>query len=249
MHAERAGWSNDQVARALGSRSDSLPRVDLLSEAERCPSCDGDVSILKSRTRVVVSFEQGTFEAKEVLKQCKAEAACPSMGSEALRRLVPPRQRYTYDLIVHVGLQRYLGARQRDEIRAELREKPGIKLSAGTVSNLCDRFLLELERLHLHRAPALRDAMEGGYPMHLDATCERGRGGLFVALDGWRGWVLGATRIPSEAQDHLQPLIDKTVALFGDPLAVVRDLGDGIEAAVRALRKRGIPDLACHYHS
>ncbi len=206
------------------------------------------MDILKSRTRLVFSFEQGAFEAKEVLKKCKAEAACPTIGSEALRRLVPPRQRYAYDLIVRVGLQRYLGARQRDEIRADLREKPGIRLSAGTVSNLCDRFLLELERLHLHRAPALREAMEGGYPMHLDATCEGGRGGLFVVMDGWRGWVLGATRIPGEREEDLRPLVDKTAALFGDPLATVRDLGDGVEAAVRALRERGVPDLACHYH-
>ena len=248
MHAERAGWSSDQVARAVGSGSGSLPRVDFVSEAERCLSCDGDVGTLKSRTRIVLCFEQGAFEAKEVLKQCKAGAACPTIRSEALRRLVPPRQRYAYDLIVRVGLQRYLGARQRDEIRATLRETRGIKLSAGTVSNLCDRFLLMLERLHLHRAPALRDAMEGGYPMHLDATCEGGRGGLFVVMDGWRGWVLGATRIPGEREEELRPLVDKTAAIFGEPLATVRDLGDGVEAAVRALRERGVPDLACHYH-
>ncbi|MBM4320745.1 MAG: DUF2924 domain-containing protein, partial [Deltaproteobacteria bacterium] len=96
--------------------------------------------------------------------------------------------------------------------------------------------------------PALRAAMEGGYPLHLDATCERGRGGLFVALDGWRGWVLCAGRIPTEHQDHLWPVVEKTVALFGDPLAIVRDMGDGVGAAVEPLRLRGIPDLVCHYH-
>jgi len=64
--------------------------------------------------------------------------------------------------IVHVGLARYLGGRQREEIRAELRERHGIGLSNGTVSNLCDRFLVGLERLHVHRTPALRAAMDGG---------------------------------------------------------------------------------------
>ena len=196
----------------------------------------------------MVTLAQGAFEVREILKGCDGGGGCPAVGSEELRRLVPPRQRYGYDLIVHVGLARYLRGRQREEIRTELRRLHDIDLSDGTVSNLCDRFLLRLERLHLHRAPALRAAMDGGYPLHLDATCEHGRGGLFVALDGWRGWVLGATRIPTEHQDHLQPLVNQVVALFGDPVAVVRDLGEAIGAAVEPLRQRNVPDLACHYH-
>ena len=226
-----------------------MPRIDFGAEPELCPACDQDLSVYKSRTRIVVTRAQGQFEARELLERCDGGAGCPVVRSEKLRRLVPPRQRYGYDLIVYVGLARYLGGRQRKEIRTELRDLHGIDLSDGTISNLCDRFLLQLERLHLHRAPALRAAMEeGGYPLHLDATCEHGRGGLFVALDGWRGWVLGAVRIPTEHQDHLQPLIDQVVARFGDPVAVVRDLGEGIGAAVEPLRQRGIPDLACHYH-
>jgi len=162
--------------------------------------------------------------------------------------LVPARQRYGYDLIVHVGLARYIGGRQRKEIRAELRDAHGVELAGGSVSNLCDRFLAALERLHLHRAPELRAAMEGGYPLHLDATCEKGRGGLFVALDGWRGWVLGSKRIATEHQDHLLPLVEQTAALFGDPVAVVRDMGQAVGASVESLRQRAVPDLVCHYH-
>jgi len=234
--------------RAATHPGNSLPRIAFAAEHDLCPACDHDLSVYKSRTRIVVTLAEGLFEARELLMRCDGSAGCPVVGSENLHRLVPPRQRYGYDLIVNVGLARYLGGQQREEIRAELRARHGIDLSDGTVSNLCDRFLLRLEHLHLHRAPALRAAMDGGYPLHLDATCEHGRGGLFVALDGWRGWVLGATRIPTEHQDHLQPLVDQVVATFGDPVAVVRDLGDAIGAAVEPLRQRGVPDLACHYH-
>ena len=38
------------------------------------------------------------------------------------------------------------------------------------------------------------------------------------------------------------------MAWFGDPVAVVRDLGEAGGKAVGALRARGIPDLYCHYH-
>ena len=72
----------------------------------------------------------------------------------------------------------------------ELLCEHAIDLSPGSVSNLCDRFLRYLEALHVTRVPALRVAMEEGYPLHLDATCEHGKGGLLVCMDGWRGWVL-----------------------------------------------------------
>lgn len=225
-----------------------MPCVDFVAEAEHCPACGGGLRVHKSRRRTVVTVAAGTVEAREVLKRCIHEGCEHGIGSEALAGLVKARQRYGYDIIVHVALRRYLAGKQRDEIRTELRHSVGIELSTGTVSHLCDRFLMALESLHLLRAPYLRAAMQGGYPLHLDATCDRGKGGLFVCLDGWRGWVLMATRIDSEREEHLRPLIDKTVGLFGAPVAMVRDLGEGGAGAVAHLREGGLVDLVCHYH-
>ena len=168
-------------------------------------------------------------------------------GSRALTRVVKTRQRYGYDLIVQVGVARYLNGQQREEIRAELERERGIELSAGTVSALCDRFLLYFAALHEQRAGALRAAM-GEYPLHLDATCESGKGGLFICMNGWRQWVLVAGRITSENVDHLEPLVRKTVRLFGDPVATGRDMGEAGAGAVKFLGERGIPDFICHYH-
>jgi hypothetical protein len=164
-----------------------------------------------------------------------------------LIKLVRPGQKYGYDLIVHVGLLRYLSGLQREEIRDVLRNERGIELSAGSVSALCDRFLIYFEALHIAHAPFLREAL-GEYPLHLDATCERGKGGLFVCIDGWKGWVLWAARIHSESANNLTPVIEKTVHLFGQPIATVRDMGTGVARSVESLRMAGIPDLICHYH-
>ncbi len=206
------------------------------------------MQIQKSKRRTIITFQAGIFTAKEVRKQCMRNATHPVMGSEELSRLVKPHQRYAYDLVVHVGLARYLRGKQREEIRAELYQERGVRLSEGSVSNLCDRFLGYFEALHLARVPGLRGAMQPGYPLHLDATCEHGKGGLFVCMDGWRGWVLMAARIPSEHEDYLRPWVEKTVALFGAPIATVRDMGEGVGKAVAALRARGVPDFICHYH-
>ena len=247
MHASRAGWTAAEISRAVARTSAPLPRIDFSTDAERCPSCGGALRVQKTTSRTVATIEHGVFEAREIHKRC-GRRQCPPTRPVVLDKLVRRGRRHGYDVIVRVGLLRYLAGRQRDEIRSVLLDEHGIELSAGTVSALCDRFLSLLERLHVHRAPQLRDVLRDGYPLHIDATCDRGKGGLFVCMDGWRGWVLWAGRVPTEHADHLRPLVDRTVQLFGRPNAVVRDMGEGGAGAVDALRRSGVSDLVCHYH-
>jgi hypothetical protein len=226
--------------------------VDFVAEAEWCIVCDSALRNLKSyfRLRPVMSCEAGPLIPRVVLKRCKKDKNHPVAHSEALARIVRPRQRYAYDLVVQVGLARYHRNKRRDEICAELYEQCRVKLSEASVSNVCDRFLHYVEALHLARAPCLRAAIQndGGYPLHLDGTSDRGKGGLAVCMDGFRDWVLVAGKIPSEHEDHLRPLVDKTVALFGDPVATMRDLMKAGPNVFAAIRERGKPDLVCQYH-
>ncbi|MFH1468280.1 MAG: hypothetical protein ABIO70_28085 [Pseudomonadota bacterium] len=250
--AERAGWSPQEVERALSAPGRPLPRLDFVPAITSCPICDNPLFVHKTHIRTVTTLSLGTFEAREFQLRCdRNEPArregCPTVNSEELARLVPPGQGFGYDLMVHAGLSRYLEGKQRKEIWLDLRRR-GIKLAEGSVTNLCDRFISHLEALHLLRAPYLRAAMSRGWALHLDATCHAGKGGLFVCMDGISGWVLQAARIDSESEEALTPTVERTVALFGDPIATVRDLGKGMAGAVSGLRERGIPDLACHYH-
>ena len=234
--------------RATAQPDAPLPCIDFIAEAEHCPVCAGAVWVQKSKQRLVVTAEAGAFLAREVRKRCATDKTHPVMVSDRLSRLAPPRQSYGYDLIVQVGLARYLRNLQRQEIRAELLGGQGIVLSEGSISQLCDRFLTLLQRLHEQRIPALRAAMSAGYPLHIDATSEHGKGGLFICLDGWRGWVLNAAKIQSENSDELRPCVETTLEHFGDPVAVVRDLSSAEAGAVEGLRNKGIVDLVCHYH-
>lgn len=234
------------MARACATPEGRYPVVEFVAEAETCPHCSRRLQIQKTRRRTVLTLAGGAFVAKEVIKAC---GACAEVfTSAALAHLVPPRKRYGYDLIVYVGLARYLRGKQREEIGAELLEHFALTISTASLSNLCDRFLDHLDALHRARAPALRAALGGGYPLHFDATCEAGKGGVMVCLDGWRGWVLLAGRIPSEHEQHLRPLIERTVALFGDPVATMCDCASAGANAIEGLRGRGVPDLICHYH-
>ena len=234
------------MVRAVAGEKRALPTIDFVAEAEHCPVCGGGLQVQKSSKRQIISLAHGPMECREIRKQCAANS-CRPLHSSTLARLVKPGQKYGYDLVVQVGLLRYLSGLQREEIRDSLRNEHGIELSAGSVSALCDRFLIYFEALHVARAPVLREAL-GEYPLHLDGTNDRGRGGLFVCIDGWRNWVLWAARVPSESVENLTPVVERTVHLFGLPVATVRDMGAGVAGAVESLRKAGIPDLVCHYH-
>lgn len=229
----------------------------VLPENESCPRCAGPTFVLKSTPRNVITLAHGPFAAREVLRACKADCREPSgqrtvRRSESLARLAPPGGVYGYDLEVRVGLERFVKHRQREEVRGDLLRE-GAALSTGQESRLVARFIEHLQALHRKRAPQLAEAMrqDGGYPMHIDATGEDGRGTSLVVYNAWRGWVLGAWKVSTERAELVLPRLRETVDAFGPPCAIMRDLGRAmIEAAQTLVRERKlrVPILGCHAH-
>jgi hypothetical protein len=213
--------------------------------------------IQKSYTHRIATLQHGSFFAHETVRVCVARCRSPSGAlvtrhSEVLPRWVKPGCVNGYDIEVHVGIQRFVRHRQREEIREELKNRYGFSPSTGEVSALEARFLKHLEALHRQRAPAFRAALarDGGYPLHIDATGEDGRGTLFVTYAGWRGWVLGSRKLSTERADLILPHL-REVLIFGIPCAVLRDLGRAvIQAAQDFVAEIGldIPIISCHQH-
>ncbi len=204
------------------------------------------------------TLAHGAFRARETVHVCAGRCHYPdgtlvTQRAERLQQLLIPLRTMGYDLLVHVGLERFLHHRQREEIQRALLAEHGLSISTGTISDLVRLFGEYLKNLHEDRAGDLRQALEsdGGYPLHIDATGENGRGTLFVAYAGWRRWVLGAWKIPTERADAILPKLHETVDLFGPPCAIVRDLGKAMINATKGLvvkLKRSIPILSCHEH-
>jgi hypothetical protein len=204
------------------------------------------------------SLAYGQFEVWETVHECAAGCRHPS-GARVTRRarslaehLLPGRV-VSYDVMVFVGLERYLHHRQREEIRTALAVEHALSLSTGEISTLARLFLQALEALHEARTAELRAALaaDGGWPLHIDATGEKGRGTLFVALAGWRGWVLGAWKLPTERADAVVPCLREVAERFGVPCAIMRDLGRAMTRATRELlaeQEWTIPVLGCHLH-
>lgn len=214
--------------------------------------------VQKSTSRSGQTMAHGAFAARETVHVCAAGCHWPS-GARVMRHAVclsaalMPGSNFGYDVMVWVGRMRWLQRMQREEIRAALRDQHGISVSAGEVSELGRRFARYLSRLHRDRAPALAATLtgDGGYPMHIDATGEAGRGTLLVVIAGWRGWVLGAWKISTERADLVLPCLREVVGLFGPPCAAMRDLGKAMTPALDELcaeMDRTFPVLACHQH-
>ncbi len=66
-------------------------------------------------------------------------------------------------------------------------------------------------------------------------------------LDGITEIVLDNTKVPSENADDLIPFLQNIKVTYGNPVAVVSDMGKGILAAIRDVFKN-VPLFICHYH-
>jgi hypothetical protein len=250
IHSVQEGYQNE-------IRNLTGVMVTVEERGKDCSVCHGPTRVLKTVPRSGVTLRHGSFHTRETVRVCIS--GCTKQGSlvtqhsAMLAELFPPKSTVGYDVMVHVGLERFIHHRQREEIRENLEREHGIRLSTGEISTLGTRFLVYLEALHEAAAPALNDAMatDGGWPLHADATGECGRGTLLLAYSGWRKWVLGSWKIPSENADAIFPRLQETVTRFGPPCAIMRDLGHAMEDATERLAKTlhdPIPILACHQH-
>jgi hypothetical protein len=231
--------------------------ITVTEAAGSCAVCGMRMKAQKTVQHSGLTLAHGSFRSRETVyvcpSGCKQGGHLVTARSSRLAQILLPRSTVGYDVMVQVGMERFVHCRQRGEIRTDLQTQHGITLSTGEISGLGRRFLLYLETLHWKSAPALRAALhsDGGWPLHIDATGEDGRGTMVAAFAGWRDWVLNAWKAPTERAEFILPGIQRAAAAFGPPCAIMRDLGRAMtEAAdefVQSLEKP-IPILACHLH-
>ncbi len=165
--------------------------------------------VQKTTPRAGRTLVHGPFDARETVHVCAAGCRWPSGArvtrrATCLREALVPLANVGYDVLVFAGLQRFLHQQRREDIQAALLER-GVPISEREVSVLSGRFLKYVARLHLARCAEIKTALEqdGGWPLHVDATGEAGRGTLLLAMAGWRQWVLGAWKISTERAEPI----------------------------------------------
>jgi ribosomal protein S20 len=223
-----------------------VPEISFRPETESCPRCGNAMNVLKTAKRNVITMGIGKFVAREThlsCPRCRKTSRC-----EDLRRLVPFKGKFGYDVLVHVGKSLYLRSLNEKTVAGELKSA-AIDISESEIRYLGRKFVAYLGICHNQSQLKIRLAMarKGGYILHIDGTCEGGSPHLFTGMDEISGIVLSSVRINSEKKELIVPFLRNLQAKYGTPLAVVSDMGKGLLAALEAVFPR-IPILICHFH-
>jgi len=224
--------------------------------ADTCPCCGRHMERKSSGEREIVTLSSGTATIVEeyyVCPRCKdAETGRRVINhSEFLRGILPPNSKYGYDVEIEAGYLQYADNRQTEEMEGIFERDHGLSVPRSQIHELGIRFLKHMAANHFLSAPSLRELFERGCVYHMDATCEAGRGMELSVKEGWTGIVLGVWKIPTENEEIIRKHLKSVVELFGEPVAFVSDLGNGVMAAIagviRELRLRS-RQLICHTH-
>jgi len=201
--------------------------------------------VLKSREKNVITLDIGAFCAKETILQGRDGTV---YHSRQLRTLTPYRATFGYDVLVHVGHALFVRCHSEQQIIEDLARK-NVLISQREIGFLGKKFIAYLAIAHQQSRQRLKQvmALQGGYILHLDGTCEGDSPHLFTGIDGIAQIVLDNIKLPSEKAELLIPFFRQIKQQYGDPVALVHDMGPGILSAVRAVFK-DIPDFICHFH-
>lgn len=196
-----------------------------------CPSCLKTLKVRKSRKKTVYTLHLGGFVSNETITECQ-NPNCPDTqqyGSKELESLVPFRCKFGYDVIVYIGYAMFLRHRQGEEIMQELADK-NIPISVNEVYYLAKNFIIYLAALHNMSNGKICDIIHknGGYILHLDAFGDKGSQRIITGLDSISDIVLDNEKIASEKSDYIIPFLERIKKQYGNPLAVVQDMGKGI---------------------
>lgn len=220
-----------------------MPTLHFFPQEDFCPV---NKTVLKTREKKVVTMDIGAFRAKETVMQSQEDRKIYTC--QTLKALVPHRCTFGYDVIVYVGYALFVHCRSEKDIVKELVAK-NIPISDREVSFLGKKFVTYLAVAHRESRQQIREAMKqrGGYILHVDGTCEADSPHLFSGLDGLAELVLDNVKIPSERAELLIPFFEQIKEQYGDPIALVHDMGKGILSAIARVFPDK-PDFICHFH-
>ena len=212
-----------------------------------CPICHKTLKVLKTHPgRKVATLAIGNFIGHETVYYCQG---CGHVfHSNELRTLIPENCNFGYDIIVFIGKSLFLQSRNYQEIRLELQQR-NVWISESEIAFLAKKFVLYLGLIHRTSQNELGKHMHmnGGYILHLDGTCDGESPHLISVLDGITRIVLDNIKLPSENSEELIPFLERIKRAYGVPLAIVSDMGKGIELAIREVFKN-VPAFICHFH-
>lgn len=188
----------------------------------------------------------GDYHAHETLLKC--DGCHKIYDSKELKQIVPSHCKFGFDIIVYVGNALYKQHRNDIDIHKTLINK-NINISLSEISMLGKKFIIYLAIAHHESRDKIKNLMQskGGYILHLDGTCEGNSLHLMSTIDEISNIVLNNRKIPTENSEYIIPMLEQIKQNYGDPVALVHDMGGAILNAVAKVFPDS-KDYICHYH-
>jgi hypothetical protein len=180
---------------------------------------------------------------------CPQHRHIGSFKSSELPMIVPADSNFAFSVLVEVGKLRFNENRQVAEIQLILLQKHAITISTSEVEVLINNFLFYLTVVHQQNNELIKQYIEkqGGYILHLDATCQADSPKLVSSIDPISGFVLYSAKLKSENKEDLIGFLEEIKIRLGIPLAVVSDMAKAIKSAVKSVFGN-IAHYICHFH-
>jgi len=238
-----------QIQNRPGDLFEQIPVLPFRAEQKRCPIDGCRLQVLKSQKRTIKALGIGTFQAHHTLLFCRRHPELGVFRSKALDELVAPNSNVAYTVLVEIGRLRFLEKRQIKEIQAILLQQHSVALSKSETALLVDKFVFYLALVHQESTPLIQARIntQGGYILHVDATCEADSPKLVSGLDSISGFVLCSAKLTSENKEEVARFLGTVREGFGTPHAVVSDMSKGISSAIEQVFG-DVPHYICQFH-
>lgn len=226
-----------------------MPSLLFKPEQQVCPIEGERLQVLKTQNRIVKAIGIGTIRAHHTLLYCKRHPEAGLWRSKELDELVAPNSNVAYSVMVEIGKLRFLENRQIREIQSVLLDQHSLALSTSEIELLVHKFVFYLAAAHQESRELILAQIkhQGGYILHVDATCEADSPKLTSGLDSVSGFVLYSAKLNSENKEEAVGFLREIKEHFGAPHAIVSDLSRGIGAAIAEVFA-GVSHYICHFH-
>lgn len=231
-----------------------LRQITYLPKVDRCSIHQDELKSYQTRYVTHISLIYGPEVGKEVFYYCEK---CKNInhdgtwiyGPTYLRKLFGYGYKYGYDIELKTGLLRFKEHKNTEDVSEILKKCTFKKIPVRTIVDISKRFLERLKCIHNANPEKIKFifSQNGGYILHLDGTLNETGIVLFNAKDSLSSITLNSDIIPSENEDNLISFLEDIKAKYGNPLAIIRDMADGVKNASNTVFP-GVPQVECHYH-
>ncbi|MFX0142181.1 MAG: transposase [Candidatus Hodarchaeota archaeon] len=225
------------------------------SSMTNCSYCDSPLFIsYHSGVKTVKTFN-GIIKAKHVVKEC-TNKKCKSklkrkekyFYAEQFQILSLPGCNIGLDITLAIGYQMHICNHSLGEVHKYLLNKQ-IEIDESTVYRHYQKYLDLMSELSDQDIGKLRKDIKrnAGYILSIDAVYSENSPLLLVCRDTLTKKVLKTKLIKSENDKDITPLLVEVKENFGDPMAIVSDMGHGIKKSIENIFP-STKHQYCHFH-